>query len=381
MAGDIVVQYEPTPDNPRNSEGAFITLRRPDGKTRIMFAYTRFTGGRDDAATADIAAIYSDDGGKTWTDPKIIVPNRGEVNTMSVSLLRMNDGRILFSYLTKDGIHGWPHGNCRPWVCFSSDEGATWTEPKLITQVPGYYVQNNDRIIQLSDSHPVAPGRLIAPQSFHRLTGYEPETEKFHFTSSIVIWTISDDGGETWHEAKTWWAIPVPSGSGIQEPGVIERPNGKLYGWARTDTGYQWTTESGDGGENWAPFQPERKFMSPNSPLCMKRIPGTDRLLVIWNDRSDRWDIGTPDKWSWERTPLASAISDDNAATWTNHHLVEDDPTHGYCYTAIHFLSADEAHDSEPYVLLAYCAGGEDTKGVLNRLRMRRIPLSWFTAE
>jgi hypothetical protein len=113
----------------------------------------------------------------------------------------------------------------------------------------------------------------------------------------------------------------------------------------------------------------------------MKRIPGTDRLLVIWNDRSDRWDIGTPDKWSWERTPLASAISDDNAATWTNHHLIEDDPTHGYCYTAIHFLSPDEAHGSEPYVLLAYCAGGEETKGVLNRLRMRRIPLSWFTAE
>ena len=75
--------------------------------------------------------------------------------------------------------------------------------------------------------------------------------------------------------------------------------------------------------------------MSPCSPLSMKRIPGTDRLLAVWNDRSDRWDIGTPDKWSWDRTPLASAISDDNAATWriTPHQDIRST----LCYTAIHF--------------------------------------------
>ena len=52
--------------------------------------------------------------------------------------------------------------------------------------------------------------------------------------------------------------------------------------------------------------------------------------------------------------------------------LLEKSPTHGYCYTAIHFT--DDA------VLLAYCAGGASTKMVLDRLRVRRISLDELRA-
>ena len=44
-AGRIVLDIEPTQRNPRNSEGAFITL--DDG--RILFAWSRFTGRSDNS--------------------------------------------------------------------------------------------------------------------------------------------------------------------------------------------------------------------------------------------------------------------------------------------------------------------------------------------
>ena len=49
------------------------------------------------------------------------------------------------------------------------------------------------------------------------------------------MWFYSDDEGQTWQEAATWWGPPVRSGSGLQEPGLVELADGKLFGWARTD--------------------------------------------------------------------------------------------------------------------------------------------------
>ena len=48
---EVVLRLEPSEDNPRNSEGSFVTLK--DG--RILFVYTHFTGGRGDHAQAHLA--------------------------------------------------------------------------------------------------------------------------------------------------------------------------------------------------------------------------------------------------------------------------------------------------------------------------------------
>ncbi|HOF20351.1 MAG TPA: sialidase family protein, partial [Bacteroidales bacterium] len=62
----IILRLEPGPGNPRNSEGDFITLM--DG--RILFIYSRYTGGSgDDNDNAYLAGICSEDGGRTWSPP------------------------------------------------------------------------------------------------------------------------------------------------------------------------------------------------------------------------------------------------------------------------------------------------------------------------
>ena len=351
----IVLELSPTTQNPRNSEGAFLPLK--DG--RILFAYTRFTGGSGDDAAAEIAALYSTDKGITWSlKPETLVRNDAQANVMSVSLLRLRDGRIVLFYLKKNNL-----ADCRPYLKISWDEAKTWGEPQLALPAPGYFVVNNDRVVQLKS------GRLVIPAAFHRLKGPNPGDMKNFDSRAIALYYLSDDTGRLWRESKTWWSLPVASQTGLQEPGIIELKDGRIFSWARTDQGCQYGMYSQDGGETWSAPKPT-PFKSPTSPLSMKRIPSKGHLLAIWNDHSGRYNLPEAGRDSWSRTPLASAISRDEGKTWGNFKLIESDPNSGYCYTAIEFL--------DNFVLLAYCAGDASTKGVLNRLRVRRIKLDWF---
>ena len=114
----IALELPPGPDNPRNSEGAFLPLK--DG--RILYIYSRYYGkSASDHATADLAARYSSDGGATWTaQDEIAVKNHGGMNVMSVSLLRLQSGEIALFYLLKNST-----SDCRPLMRRSFDEGKT----------------------------------------------------------------------------------------------------------------------------------------------------------------------------------------------------------------------------------------------------------------
>lgn len=341
---EIVLSLDPSPEHPRLSEGAFVTLK--SGK--ILFIYTRFRGGAADHSAADLFSTASADGGRTWdSEPKMEVANPGGENVMSVSLLRLKSGRIALFYLVKNSLL-----DCRPVVRFSDDEAATWSAPVTVTTAPGYFVLNNDRVIQLKG------GRLVVPLALHRSRGNDGKSYKLWDSRGIAVWCLSDDDGKTWREASDWWAMPVRSTSGFQEPGVVELVDGKLFGWARTDQGAQFGCWSDDGGEHW-PMLEKTELASPNSPTSIKRIPGTTDLLAVFNDHSGKFAFPKG-----KRTPLVAAISRDSGKTWPRRKVIEDDPQGWYCYTAIHFT--DDA------VLLAYCAG--DPKiGHLNRTRIRRL--------
>ena len=52
----------------------------------------------------------------------MVVPNEGKMNTMSVSLLRLESGRIALFYLRKNSL-----SDCRLYMRTSSDEAKTWS--------------------------------------------------------------------------------------------------------------------------------------------------------------------------------------------------------------------------------------------------------------
>lgn len=363
LSNDIVLLLSHGPGNPRNSEGGFITLR--DGRLLFIYSHYYSDSWHDDAA-AYLAARYSSDGGRTWTaEDRTILENEGQFNVMSVTLLRLPDGRIALFYLRKN-----TENSCILRMRTSSDEGETWSEAVDCIPSPGYYVVNNDRVVQLQS------GRLVAPANFHRQIGKQNkatgEIEIGFDGRGIAMCFLSDDNGDTWRESQDWWALPVRDNNGMQEMGVIELAGGRLYGYSRNGIGRQYEMHSFDGGETWTPPQPS-PFFSPCSPLSIKRIPSTGDLLAVWNDHSQElhplpW--GPEARSSWGRTPLVTAISTDEGNTWTHHKLIETATDHGYCYTAIHF--------AEDAVLLAYCCGGGKDSHVLQNLCIRRITLDWL---
>lgn len=342
----VVLNLEPGPGNPRNSEGDFIRLQ--DG--RILFAYSHFTGGSDDDASAYLATRVSSDDGQTWTaTDEILVPNEGKMNTMSVSFLRLKNGPIALFYLVKQSS-----ADCRLVVRFSSDETKSWTPPRLCMDTGGYFVVNNDRIIQLQG------GRIVAPAARHSAPG-----ENYH-SSGEALCFLSDDSGQTWRPSKSIVAPPPGSRTGLQEPGLIELRDGRLMMLCRTDLGCQYQAYSADGGDTWSAAAPT-SILSPVSPATVGRIPETRDLLMVWNDHRNI----APELKN-KRTPLTVAISRDEGQSWERTQKIEDQPDGWYCYTAMEFAGN--------HVLLAYCAGDRKIGG-LNRTRILRVPVSWLYRE
>ncbi len=340
------LQLPPGPGNPRNSEGDFIALR--DG--RLMFVYTHFTGGGSDHAKAHLAARFSSDAGKTWTRKDVVVvPNEGGMNIMSVSLLRLANGKIALFYLQKNSLT-----DCRPLMRLSADEGKTWSEPieTISDKQMGYYVLNNDRVVQLKS------GRLVVPVALHNT----PQYKKPDWAGTIMAY-LSDDGGKTWHRSKDQLVCKSPSGKRItlQEPGVVELNDGRLLMFARASGGFQQFSHSRDGGETWTPFVAST-LASPVSPATIERIPSTGDLLVVWNDH------GSTAKRPRGRRPFSAAISKDEGRSWRNVKRIEDKPNGHYCYTAMLFV--------DDHVLLGHCCGPG-----LGTTQVTRFPVAWLYAD
>jgi sialidase-1 len=346
-AGKVVLELNPTPDNPRNSEGAFVTLK----SGRVLFLYTRFQGGSRDDSPAQIVRIHSDDEGRMWSPaPSLVVSNEASANVMSVSLLRLRSGGIALFYCVKKNLL-----DCHPVMRTSSDEADTWSAPVPVTTAPGYFVLNNDRVIQISS------GRLILPVAFHRSRGVEL-TGRSWDSRAIALWYMSDDEGKSWTEAQDWWALPRHTRTGLQEPGVVQLGDGRLFSWMRTDQGAQFGSYSTNAGKSWS-LPEATTLQSPESPCSIKHLPGSSDLLAVFNDHSGRFPF-TKGK----RSPLVAAISKDGGLTWPLRKAIETDQMGWYCYTAIHY--------TKDAILLAYCAG-DAAVGPLNRLRIRRTSLEW----
>src|SRR4051812_3502007 len=67
----ITLNVEPTTEHPRNSEGSFAAVANGG----VIFCYSQFYGGAHDDSAAQIVLIRSDDQGRTWSEPRVIVTN------------------------------------------------------------------------------------------------------------------------------------------------------------------------------------------------------------------------------------------------------------------------------------------------------------------
>jgi len=342
-----------SPQNPRNSEGDFIALK--DGT--IMLAYSRFTGeSSDDNANADIYAVFSHDDGETWGEGRVIYQKEPtDKNLMSVTLRRMSDESIGLFYLRK-----YANCDCKLNLIRSYDEGLTWSDPVCCIPTPGYYVVNNDRVVQLSN------GKIIVPAAHHKY-----DYVNFDGRGTMCFF-VSEDDGFTWRKTAGEFVIPFKNTEGgLQEPGILELNDGRLWCWARCSYGFQFEAFSDDDGETWSDVNPNPFFTSPCAPMSVKRIQN-NKVLATFNPIM-KYNGREYIKQTAARTPLVCAVSDDGASGFGDIKYIEDDPTHGYCYEAI-FAHKDYILIS--YIWLGDTYGFEGMEGKLDGLKIKKIHIS-----
>ena len=350
----LVHQLPPTEGNPRNSEGAFIRNRQGD----ILFAYSRYNGKSiHDNASCDIALIVSKDEGETWSEPRIIAYAKdfGTLNIMSVSAIDHMDKSIGFYFLIKENDYSTTIGRA------VSYDGESFEVSRCISNFPkAFYVINNDRLVRLKD------GRIIAPAAWLTIEQNKLYSEEHRRFTSTTTCLISEDDGKSFFKADFDLVTTdkVNKNYGLQEPGIIQRSDGSLYLWMRTAYGRQYEALS-DGDINcFKELQPSC-FTSPISPMQIKEFDGI--TYAIYNPIPSYNGLvcapGTRD-----RILLVLRKSIDEGETFGEMNVIENDPTRGYCYTAVF-----KTNDGN--LLLGYCRGDAADGNTLCRTGIAKVEI------
>lgn len=344
-------QFPPVAGNPRNSEGAFIRGKQGE----ILFAYSCYHGeSNHDHASCDIALTVSWDEGKTWEEPRLIAhaSEFGVENIMSVSALEQKNGDIAFYYLIKEQDLTTTIGRS-----ISSDGVSFRNERCRADFPPYYYVINNDRLVRLKN------GRILAPAAYITAEDCRAERRVPYITTLL----ISDDDGASFYKADFDFTTTDKQNTryGLQEPGVLERPDGSLYLWMRTNYYCQYESES-NGDVNVFTTPHASGFTSPPSPMQVKEFDGV--FYAIYNP-IPRYNGRVSAEGTWDRTPIVLRKSTDGGETYGPLNIIEDDPTRGYCYPSI-FQTNDN------YLLLAYCRGDAVDGNTLCRLGIARVEIA-----
>ncbi len=327
--------------NPRSGENSFVRLKNGD----ILNMYSEFYGGDDwsDHGVSRISGFISHDEGETWGESfPIFEVSEGYTDLMCACALRLSDGDLAALYLARI-----ENSKCtQMFFARSKDEGKTWDVFPTMDEndtTNFYHVLENDRLVELKS------GRLLFPTSYRP---EEIESDDPLGDETFLTVHYSDDGGKSWTNVHADLKIPfIHTTFGLQEPGIIEMPDGRLRMWARTNLGCQYESFSEDGGLTWSVPTPMEFFKSPLSPMMMKNIG--DMAAAVYNpepfhliNEKPRVYLEKNAGLFYDRTPIVISVSDNGGKDFSRTYLLEEDPYSIYCYPAI--------FDGGEYILVSY---------------------------
>ena len=306
------------PQMPRADTASMVELA--DG--RLMVVYQRYEAteksGRDEGFCR-IWSKQSRDGGRTWGSARMLVDVvEGDVNVMNPELVRLTSGGLL---LICHRYHP-PKPSTSTCIVFrSEDDGRTFVEEGSIWKRPDSYRVAIPPVLQLSSNRILLPFCARGGDHFPK-----------NFAAGCYC---SDDDGKSWTLCRGRINLPK---RGAMEPSVAELDDGTLVMSLRTQLGGPFLSRSTDGGNSWTPAQ-FTGLEGGESGTCLKRIPGSNRLLLLWNNSKylpNHHHFG-------ERTPLSAAVSDDGGKTWRKVGTIGDDPQAEYTNLECCFTSQGKA--------------------------------------
>jgi sialidase-1 len=280
-------------DSERVRSDTASVLERSDGL--ILVAYHSYAHGPEGGGDFGAAKVYlaeSGDGGRHWTNERLVADHvAGDLNVMSPYLCQVDD-EILIGY-----VRNHSQGDTSMYLQRSTDGGESWGDPAPIWEHAGEYrIQGGaSSMVRLNS------GRLVLPiQSCD-------EVWKSDENQSVGTY-LSDDGGHTWKPSANKIGLPM---RGAMEPSIAQRADGSLLMSLRTQLGAVFLSESQDEGESWSRARTSG-LRSPESCTCLRRLPNSDSLVLFWNDSEyvhDHHHLGI-------RSPLSAAVSADGGRSW-----------------------------------------------------------------
>ncbi len=334
-----------------SGEGGCHTYRIPSlivtrEGTLLAFCEGR-KGSRSDTGDIDLLMRRSDDGGETWSEPRVVWDDGPNTCGNPCPVVDRDTGAVwllMTHNLGEDAEHEiiarTSTGTRTVWVTRSDDDGLTWSPPVEITSEAKrpewtWYATGPGVGVQLAE--PPYAGRLVIPCD-HSLDN------ECH---SHAI--FSDDHGATWR-------LGVATENGTNECQVAELADGTLLLSMRTHGGHIATTQrvqahSADGGGTWSPVEPH-----PDLPdcHCQASLIGVDvageTVLLFSNPASSE-----------NRVAMTVRVSRDEGVTWPVSLPLHEGPSAYSCLAALPdggFGCLYERGDEHPYETITFARFG-----------------------
>lgn len=312
----------------------------------LAFCEGRKTGGGD-AGDIDLLVKRSTDGGRTWGAQQLIWDDADNTCGNPCPVVDESTG-TLFLFSThnlgkdreKDIAAGTVRGSRTVWVITSTDNGATWAQPREVTATtkdPSWTWYATGPGIGIQIQHGPHAGRLVIPCDYNYPN---PDRTKKALQGSHAIY--SDDHGKSWQLGGT-----IKPGMNECQVAELFDDRGTLLMDMRSYLGRAVRAEatSADGGETWSPAVDAPTLVEP---VCQASLLRDDaaKLLLFANPANPK-----------TRENLTVRASADNAKTWRDVAVLHAGPA---AYSSLVALSATEAGclyergDKKPYEKITF---------------------------
>jgi sialidase-1 len=317
--------------------------------TLLAFAEGREGG---DSGDIDILLKRSEDGGHTWSEQSLVWDDGANTCGNPCPVIDQNSGRILLFMTWNLGsdhedmiIRKTSKDTRKPYLCYSDDDGLTWTEPvdmSMSCKEPdwGWYATGPGVGIHLkSDKY---RNRLIIPanHSYDVQSKSEAVRGGFAYGSHVLY---SDDGGMS-------WSMSASITPGCNESQVAELDKGELIMNMRSynKKGCRAISVSQDGGASWSDISHDTQLVEP---VCQASF-------IKYGDYqgNDLFLFSNPARTS-DRSHMTIKASIDNCQTWSRGKLVHEGPAAYSCLTVLPDGNIGifyEAGENDPYEKMVF---------------------------
>lgn len=234
----------------------------PDGSL-VIATDKRKANQTDLPEDIDILVNRSTDGGKTWTEPLTVAQGKGRYKGYGdAALVRTdNEGGLLCIFVGGPGFFESTLENPqRTYVCKSSDNGQTWTEPRDITpQLFGKECADPVRS-KWTGSFCASGAGLLSRDGTIWFVAAVRESDRRSIKDIANYVYYSEDKGETWHVS----ACVKPDDA--NEAKIVELDDGSLLVSIRNQQrGSRYYSISKDRGKSWSPVG---RWVEMQEPGC-----------------------------------------------------------------------------------------------------------------